>query len=69
MLDIQYQLGSAGLDADAAIAGSEVVHKLATVTKGESRDVTSLSQADGYVEIPTGVAVVEAGERVDVTLF
>lgn len=34
-----------------------------------SGDITSLSQADGYVEIPMGVDAVEAGERVDVTLF
>ena len=35
----------------------------------ETPDVTSLSQADGYVEIPAGVDAVETGERVAVTLF
>ena len=34
-----------------------------------SGDITSMSQADGYIEIPMGVDAVEEGERVDVTLF
>ena len=34
-----------------------------------SGDITSMSQADGYVEIPVGVDAVEAGTPVDVTLF
>ena len=34
-----------------------------------SGDITSMSQADGYIEIPAGVDAVEAGEQVDVTLF
>lgn len=34
-----------------------------------SGDITSMSQADGYVEIPMGVDAVEEGEPVDVTLF
>ena len=34
-----------------------------------SGDITSMSQADGYVEIPTGVDAVEEGEPVDVMLF
>ena len=34
-----------------------------------SGDITSMSQADGYIEIPAGVVAVEAGEQVDVTLF
>ncbi|BCS31668.1 molybdopterin molybdenumtransferase MoeA [Luteitalea sp. TBR-22] len=38
------------------------------VFKG-SGDVTSLSDADGYVEVPIGVARVEAGTRVLVTLY
>jgi molybdopterin molybdotransferase len=33
-----------------------------------SGDITSMSQADGYIEIPDGGAV-EEGERVEVTLF
>jgi molybdopterin biosynthesis enzyme len=36
--------------------------------KGSS-DITSLSQADGYIEIPSDTSVVEAGALVDVTLF
>ncbi len=34
-----------------------------------SGDITSMSQADGYIEIPMGVDAVEEGERVHVTLF
>ena len=34
-----------------------------------SGDITSLSQADGYIEIPADQNVVEEGERVVVTLF
>ena len=34
-----------------------------------SGDITSMSQADGYVEIPAQVDIVEAGELVDVKLF
>lgn len=34
-----------------------------------SGDITSMALADGYIEIPTSVEVVEAGTLVDVTLF
>lgn len=34
-----------------------------------SGDITSLSQADGYIEIPEGQGAVEEGTTVDVTLF
>jgi molybdopterin molybdotransferase len=34
-----------------------------------SGDITSLSQADGYIEIPSDQSVVEEGESVTVTLF
>ncbi len=34
-----------------------------------SGDITSMSRADGYVEIPAQVDIVEAGEIVDVKLF
>jgi molybdenum cofactor synthesis domain-containing protein len=34
-----------------------------------SGDITSMSQADGYIEVPIGVSVVEKGEVVGVTLF
>ena len=34
-----------------------------------SGDITSMSQADGYIEIPAAVEVVEAGTVVQVTLF
>ncbi len=34
-----------------------------------SGDITSMSQADGYIEIPTHTDIVEAGEIVDVKLF
>ncbi|MCU0723428.1 MAG: molybdopterin molybdotransferase MoeA [Planctomycetes bacterium] len=35
----------------------------------ESGDITSLSAADGYVEIPPGAKVLEAGREVEVVLF
>jgi molybdenum cofactor synthesis domain-containing protein len=34
-----------------------------------SGDITSMSQADGYIEVPVGVGAVEKGELVEVTLF
>jgi molybdopterin biosynthesis enzyme len=34
-----------------------------------SGDITSMSQADGYIEIPADVDVVEEGETVEVKLF
>ena len=34
-----------------------------------SGDITSLSQADGYIEIPADQDMVEAGTLVEVTLF
>jgi molybdopterin molybdotransferase len=34
-----------------------------------SGDITSLSQADGYIEIPAAQSVIEEGEVVEVTLF
>ena len=34
-----------------------------------SGDISSMSQADGYIEIPSHVDIVEAGEVVDVKLF
>jgi molybdopterin biosynthesis enzyme len=34
-----------------------------------SGDITSMSQADGYIEVPVGVNSVERDEMVEVTLF
>jgi len=34
-----------------------------------SGDITSLSQADGYIEIPANTSVVDEGTMVEVTLF
>jgi molybdopterin biosynthesis enzyme len=34
-----------------------------------SGDITSMSQADGYIEIPAQTDIVEKGEIVDVKLF
>jgi molybdopterin biosynthesis enzyme len=34
-----------------------------------SGEITSLSQADGYFEIPTQVSHIDAGMVVDVTLY
>ncbi len=35
----------------------------------QSGDITSMSQADGYIEIPAQVDIVEAGQMVDVKVF
>jgi molybdenum cofactor synthesis domain-containing protein len=60
------------------IASSAALHQFYTVRldgglarpafKG-SGDITSLSKADGYIEIPVGESAVEAGTVVEVTLF
>jgi molybdopterin molybdotransferase len=34
-----------------------------------SGEITSLSQADGYIRIPADQSVVKEGEEVEVTLF
>ena len=34
-----------------------------------SGDITSMSHADGYIEIPAQTDIVEAGEMVEVKLF
>jgi molybdenum cofactor synthesis domain-containing protein len=34
-----------------------------------SGDITSMSQADGYIEVPVGVGAITKGELVEVTLF
>ena len=34
-----------------------------------SGDITSMSQADGYIEIPAQTDIVEKGQMVDVILF
>ena len=34
-----------------------------------SGDITSMSLADGYIEIPASTEIVEKGETVDVKLF
>ncbi len=34
-----------------------------------SGDITSMANADGYIEIPADVSTIEAGEMVTVTLF
>jgi molybdopterin biosynthesis enzyme len=34
-----------------------------------SGDITSMSHADGYIEVPANIAAVEAGETVRVVLF
>jgi molybdopterin molybdotransferase len=42
---------------------------VATPAFKASGDITSMSRADGYVEIPAHVDIIEAGEIVDVKLF
>jgi molybdopterin molybdotransferase len=46
-----------------------VVDGLAMPAFKASGDITSMSQADGYIEIPADTETLEAGTRVDVTLF
>ena len=53
---------------------ASVLHRAAARRRGLSRvqrsgDITSLSQADGYIEIPADQSVVEEGAMVEVTLF
>jgi putative molybdopterin biosynthesis protein len=42
--------------------------KVVPAFKG-SGDITSMSMADGYIEIPAAIESIEAGIPVDVTLF
>ena len=44
-------------------------HGIAMPAFKASGDITSMSQADGYIEIPAQTDIVEKGEMVDVTLF
>jgi len=46
-----------------------VVDGVAVPAFKASGDITSMSQADGYIEIPAGTLAVEQGEIVEVTLF
>ncbi|MEQ1758021.1 MAG: gephyrin-like molybdotransferase Glp [Vicinamibacterales bacterium] len=46
-----------------------IVDGLAVPAFKGSGDITSMSQADGYIEIPLDVESVDAGTRVEVTLF
>ena len=46
-----------------------IVDGLAMPAFKASGDITSMSQADGYIEIPAATLVIEAGTVVDVTLF
>jgi molybdenum cofactor synthesis domain-containing protein len=46
-----------------------VTHDGAVPAFKASGDITSMSQADGYIEIPTHTDIVEAGELVDVKFF
>jgi molybdenum cofactor synthesis domain-containing protein len=46
-----------------------IVNGLAVPAFKASGDITSMSQADGYIEIPAPTEVVESGEAVRVTLF
>jgi molybdopterin biosynthesis enzyme len=46
-----------------------IANGTATPAFKASGDITSMSLADGYIEIPANVDRVEAGTQVDVTLF
>ena len=42
LLEIQYQLGSAGIEAETAHAATEVAHRVAVVTRGEGAEVAGI---------------------------
>ncbi len=46
-----------------------IVNGLAVPAFKASGDITSMSQADGYIEVPAPIEIVEQGTVVDVTLF
>jgi len=46
-----------------------IVNGLAVPAFKASGDITSMSQADGYIEIPAATEIVEQGTLVEVTLF
>jgi molybdopterin biosynthesis enzyme len=46
-----------------------IVGRAAVPAFKASGDITSMSQADGYIEIPAGTAFVEVGDIVEVKLF
>jgi molybdopterin molybdotransferase len=46
-----------------------IVNGVAMPAFKASGDITSMSQADGYIEIPADVEAVEQDATVDVTLF
>jgi molybdopterin molybdotransferase len=46
-----------------------LVDGVATLAFKASGDITSMAHADGYIEIPANIDIVEAGEIVDVKLF
>jgi molybdenum cofactor synthesis domain-containing protein len=46
-----------------------IVGRTAVPAFKSSGDITSMSHADGYIEIPAGIGFVEQGEVVEVTLF
>jgi len=46
-----------------------IVEGMAVPAFKASGDITSMSQADGYIEIPAGTVAVEQGAIVEITLF
>ena len=51
------------------ITSTQVVDGVAQPAFKASGDITSMSQADGYIEIPADQSVVEEGTLLNVTLF
>ena len=51
------------------ISTVRIVNGTAVPAFKASGDITSMSQADGYIEIPTNTDIVEKGELVEVKLF
>jgi TP901 family phage tail tape measure protein len=74
MLDIQYALNSAGLDAGAARAGSEIVAKVAKVTDGAAEGVgeviaTTFNNLGASLEGSTQERLTRIGELLTKTQF
>ena len=74
MLDIQYALNSAGLDASAARAGSEVVAKVAKITSGAAEGVgeviaTTFNNLGASLEGSTEERLERIGELLTKTQF
>ena len=65
----QLRRGEDLTDAQAAEAMGLIMDGQAQPAFKASGDITSMSQADGYIEVAVGVGSVDKGDMVEVTLF